>query len=185
MLALASGLHCNQHRPRTPREQAMPLLFLLLFIAMPVIEIAVFIQAGDLIGLWPTLAVVIVTGISGTILLRAQGYSVVRRIRSRMEEGQPSLFEMFEGLCIFAAGLLLLTPGFVTDTIGFLLFLPPLRRLIAASIASRVKVHVRASAQSHPGFGQDGGGQRPGPGGAGPVIDGEYETVDPDRDKLR
>lgn len=160
----------------------MPLLFLLLFIAMPVIEIAVFIQAGDMIGLWPTLGVVIVTGVAGTILLRTQGYGVVGRIRARMEEGQPPLFEMFEGLCIFAAGLLLLTPGFVTDSIGFLLFLPPLRRLIAVSIASRVKVHVHASAG--PGRGPQGGA-RPGAGGGGPVIDGEYETVDPDREKLR
>ena len=162
----------------------MPLLFLLLFIAMPVIEIAVFIQAGDLIGLWPTLGVVIVTGVAGTILLRTQGYGVVGRIRARMEEGQPPLFEMFEGLCIFAAGLLLLTPGFVTDSIGFLLFLPPLRRLIAVSIASRVKVHVHASAGAGPGQGRHGGPRR-GPDGGGPVIDGEYETVDPDREKLR
>lgn len=162
----------------------MPLLFLLLFIAMPIIEIAVFIQAGDLIGLWPTLAIVIVTGIAGTILLRTQGYGVVGRIRARMEEGQPPLFEMFEGLCIFAAGLLLLTPGFVTDGIGFLLFLPPLRRLIAVGIASRVKVHVHAQGGHGPGMGPQG---RPGhgPGGRGPIIDGEYETVDPEREKLR
>jgi len=162
----------------------MPLLFLLLFIAMPIIEIAVFIQAGDLIGLWPTLGVVIVTGVAGTILLRTQGYGVVGRIRARMEEGQPPLFEMFEGLCIFGAGLLLLTPGFVTDSIGFLLFLPPLRRLIAVSIASRVKVHVRASTTQGPGRGPHSGPRR-GPDGGGPVIDGEYETVDPDREKLR
>lgn len=165
----------------------MPLLFLLLFIGTPIMEIAVFIQAGDLIGLWPTLAIVLITGIAGTILLRTQGYGVVGRIRSRVDAGEAPLFEMFEGLCIFAAGLLLLTPGFVTDSIGFLLFLPPFRRLIAGLIASRVKINVQGGgfgSASHGGQGPAGGATRGGPGG-GPIIDGEYETIDPDREKLR
>ncbi len=167
----------------------MPLLFLLLFIGTPIVEIAVFIQAGDLIGLWPTLAIVLITGLEGTTLPREQGYGVFGRIRARVGAGEPSLFEMFEGLCIFAAGLLLLTPGFVTDSIGFLLFLPPFRRLIAGLVARRVTVNVRGG-----GFGPTSHGdpRRPGgypphggPGGNGPVIDGEYETIDPERDKLR
>ncbi len=163
----------------------MPLLFLLLFIGTPILEIAVFIQAGDLIGLWPTLAIVLLTGVAGTILLRTQGYGVVGRIRSRMEAGEPPLFEMFEGLCIFAAGLLLLTPGFVTDSIGFLLFLPPFRRLIARLVASRVNVQVQgAGFGGGPHGGHHGGNPSQGDQG-GPVIDGEYETIDPDREKLR
>ncbi|MDF1722187.1 MAG: FxsA family protein [Minwuia sp.] len=169
----------------------MPLLFLLLFIGTPIIEIAVFIQAGDLIGLWPTLAIVLITGVAGTFLLRTQGYGVIGRIRTQVDAGEPPLFEMFEGLCIFAAGLLLLTPGFVTDSIGFLLFLPPFRRLIAGVVARRVKVQVQGGGfHGSPHGGQGPGGTHPRGGpdrgqGGGPIIDGEYETVDPDRDKLR
>lgn len=167
----------------------MPLLLLALFIGMPIIEIAVFIKAGDLIGLWPTIAIVLLTGVAGTTLLRVQGYGVVRRIREQVDQGKLPVAEMFEGLCLFAAGLLLLTPGFVTDTMGFLLFLPPVRKTIARIISSRVEMRVSTSGgpgggDFHGGF---GGGPRRGPGGpgGGPVIDGEYETVEPDRTRLR
>ena len=156
----------------------MPLLLLALFIGMPILEIAVFIQAGGWIGLWPTIAIVLLTGVAGTALLRIQGYGVVRRIREQMDQGRPPVFEMFEGLCLFAAGLMLLTPGFVTDSIGFLLFLPPVRHWIARAVGRRVEVHVQSR-----GFGQDGGYPGGYPGG-GPVIDGEYETVDPDRTRI-
>lgn len=164
----------------------MPLLLLALFIGMPILEIAVFIEAGGWIGLWPTLAIVLLTGVAGTALLRIQGYGVVRRIREQMDQGRPPVLEMFEGLCLFAAGLLLLTPGFVTDTIGFLLFLPPLRKAIARLVGRRIQVQANAR-----GFGPGEPPRGPhGPGGArqdsgGPVIDGEYETVEPDRDRLR
>lgn len=159
----------------------MPFLILLVLVGMPVLEIAVFIQAGDLIGLWPTLATVLATAVAGGILLRVQGYGVVQRIRRQVEDGRPPVRELLDGVCIFAAGLLLLTPGFVTDAIGFLLFLPPVRTLIAAFVAARLTMHVatmRARAAG-PASHHD----------AGVVIDGEYETVRPappvDRDRLR
>ena len=154
----------------------MPLLLLVIFIGIPVLEIAVFIEAGSLIGLWPTIAIVVVTAFVGTSLLRIQGYGVINRIRAQTEQGQVPVFELFEGLCLFAAGLLLLTPGFVTDTVGFLLFLPPLRRLFARLIAARIAMF---------GFQTVRPGPPPGAGpasasGNGPVIDGEFTTVDRD-----
>ena len=163
----------------------MPLLLLLLFIGVPILEIAVFIQAGDLIGLWPTIAVVIGTGIAGTIMMRIQGFGVIRRIREQTDQGQAPVFELFEGLCLFAAGLLLLTPGFVTDSLGFLLFLPPLRKLIAHWIASRIRFQTSGSFHFSTGGGPRGPRAGPGaPGAGGDVIDGEYETVEPDRERL-
>ncbi|WP_416899610.1 MAG: FxsA family protein [Minwuia sp.] len=161
----------------------MPILLLLLFVGVPIAEIAVFIQAGDLIGLWPTLAVILLTGVAGTILLRVQGFGVVQRIRQQADQGKPPVFELFEGLCIFAAGLLLLTPGFITDTLGFLLFLPPFRKAMARVIATRVRVHGSASFTFRGGPGGPRGPRGPGqPGGT--VIDGEYETVEPDAPKI-
>lgn len=153
---------------------------LLIFIGVPVLEIAVFIQAGDLIGLWPTIAVVLLTGIAGTILLRIQGFGVIRRIQEQSAAGKAPVFEMFEGFCLFAAGLLLLTPGFVTDGFGFLLFLPPVRRMIARWIAARVQ--VRGAGAFHFSTGPGGGGpHHSGPAGdGGTVIDGEYQKVDRD-----
>ncbi|WP_417518927.1 FxsA family protein [Minwuia sp.] len=165
----------------------MPLLLLLIFVGVPILEIAVFIQAGDLIGLWPTLAIILLTGIAGTVLLRIQGFGVVRRIQQQADEGKVPVFELFEGLCLFAAGLLLLTPGFVTDTVGFLLFLPPVRKAMAAFIATRIR--VRGAGRFQFGTGRPGGpghGPHRGPGdGQGPIIDGDYQPVEPDSQKLR
>lgn len=162
----------------------MPLLFLLLFIGVPILEIAVFIQAGDLIGLWPTIAVVILTGIAGTILLRIQGFGVIRRIQEQSDQGKVPVFELFEGLCLLVAGLLLLTPGFVTDTVGFLLFLPPFRKLMAQAIAARVAVRGTAGFTFRTGPGGPRPGDAPGGSGGGTVIDGDYQKVEPDAPHL-
>ena len=154
---------------------------LLIFVGVPVLEIAVFIQAGDLIGLWPTIAIILLTGVAGTILLRVQGFGVIRRIQEQSDQGKAPVFELFEGLCLLVAGLLLLTPGFVTDTVGFLLFLPPFRKAMARWIGARVRIHGASAFTFRTGPG--GGPGRPGPGapeGGGTVIDGEYQKVDRD-----
>jgi UPF0716 protein FxsA len=162
----------------------MPLLILLLFVGVPILEIAVFIQAGDLIGLWPTIAVVILTGIAGTIMLRVQGFGVIRRIQEQSEQGHVPVFELFEGLCLLVAGLLLLTPGFVTDSVGFLLFLPPFRKLMAQVIAARVAVHGASAFTFRAGPGGSHPGRGPAGPGGGDVIDGEYQKVEPEAPHL-
>ncbi len=139
----------------------MPLLLLALLIGVPLIEIGVFIEVGGWLGLWPTLAVILATAIAGAALLRAQGIATMTRARSELEQGVMPMREIFDGLCLLVAGALLLTPGFVTDGLGFLLFLPPFRAAIARAVASRVKVHG------------PGGARRPDDG----VIDGEWEEV--------
>ena len=107
----------------------MALLILLLFIAVPVIEIALFIQVGGVIGLWSTIGVVILTAMLGTALLRHQGLDTLRRVQESLAENRMPVVEMFDGLCLVMAGALLLTPGFMTDAFGFLLFVPPFRAL--------------------------------------------------------
>jgi UPF0716 protein FxsA len=137
---------------------------LLAFIAVPLIEIALFIQVGGVIGLWPTLAIVILTALAGTALLRRQGFQEMNRLRAALGgEGDPSE-PLVHGAMILFAGALLLTPGFFTDAVGFALLLPPVRAWLFAQIRKRVVVHDMSRPQPRPD-----------------IIEGEYEAVEPDR----
>jgi len=151
----------------------MGFILLAAMIGVPILEIAVFIQAGELIGLWPTIGAVIVTAIVGTTLLRIQGLATLFRAQRNLEEGRLPIVEVFDGLCLLLAGALLLTPGFVTDGVGLLLFAPPFRSVLRAW-ASRFLVHSgRVQTWS------TGPASPPPPtdGDRGTVIDGEYEDV--------
>ena len=114
--------------------------FLLLFI--PILEIAVFIFVGGEIGIVATLGMILLTAIIGSILLRIQGFSIIQRIQQKSEQGELPGQELVNGLMIAIAGVLLLTPGFVTDAIGFLLFFPPFRDFLWQSVASKVVIHT-------------------------------------------
>ncbi|MBO6886795.1 MAG: FxsA family protein [Thalassospira sp.] len=176
----------------------MGFYFLAIFVAMPIIEIAVFIQAGELIGLWPTIGVVVLTAIIGTSLMRAQGLQTLAKAQSQMDQGEMPIGALFDGICILIAGVLLLTPGFVTDTFGFLLLVPPLRQLIGAKVimklvqSGKIRTNFRGATYSSGGQGgpngrgpNGAGGHGAGghggarPRGAGPIIDGDFEDVSP------
>lgn len=159
----------------------MGLLLLALFVIVPVIEIALFIEIGGRIGLWSTLGLVFLTAIVGTWLLRAQGLATLQRARGELDAGRLPARELFDGACLLVAGAFLLTPGFFTDGVGFLLLLPPFRIVLRRYFAQRVTVHM---AQHPPGAGQ-GPGQPGGAGGRyrgpdaspGVTIDGNYRDV--------
>ena len=106
----------------------MPTLIALGILALPLIEIAVFIQVGELIGVWPTIGLTVLSTIVGVILLRHQGLATLARANQMAELGEPPVDEILDGLCILLAGVLLIVPGFVTDTLGLLLFVPWIRR---------------------------------------------------------
>ena len=110
----------------------MPLILILLFVGVPVLEIAVFIQAGNIIGLWPTLAAILATAIIGGALIRAQGLATIARARESLDRGRAPVREVFTGICLLLAGALLLTPGFLTDSAGFLLLIPPFRQVLGS-----------------------------------------------------
>ncbi len=135
----------------------MGLLLLAAFIAVPLIEIAVFIQVGGLIGLWPTLAIVIVTAVAGTWLLRLQGIATLNRARQQMDRGVMPARELFDGLCLVFAGALLLTPGFVTDAVGLALFVPPLRDALRRAATRYVETHATTRVYTGPGGGPGAG----------------------------
>lgn len=166
----------------------MGLIIFLAMLSVPIIEIWLFIEVGGWIGVGPTIGIVIVTAIAGTALLRHQGLGVIRRVQDSLERNELPITEVFDGLCLLVAGALLLTPGFATDCVGFLLFLPPFRRALAAWIGRYLvtsgRVHVMhggpGSGGRGPGGRGPGDGPRRGPGGpgGGPVIDGEFEEVD-------
>ncbi len=147
-------------------------ILLIAFIAMPLIEIAVLIQVGSWLGLWPTLGLIILTAIIGTWMLRRQGFAVMARAQQQLAEGTVPLGEVFEGFCLVIAGALLLTPGFVTDLIGGSLLMPPVRAWLYRVLGGRFREAAMPGRQPQ-------GGHRAQ--GKGPVVDGDYETVDPEK----
>lgn len=144
-----------------------------LLLVIPIVEIATFIAIGGQIGIGLTLLMILVTAIIGSILLRVQGLGLIREIQTKFADGQVPGRALGNGAMIVVAGLLLLTPGFVTDAIGFLLFVPPVRSAIFAFISSRVKVvgPGGASFGEDPFAHQNTGHSDDPTGSGGPTID--------------
>ncbi len=159
----------------------MGLILLIAFIATPIIEIALFIQAGERFGLWPTLGVVFLTAIAGTWLLRWQGLATWTRATQSLQNNQFPIEEVFTGLCLVLAGALLLTPGFMTDFIGFALFLPPVRRVLAGLLRRRLQRGKGPSVWIN-GAPRDFSHRKNKP--PHNVVDGEFEEVDPKASRL-
>ena len=118
----------------------MVLLILAAIILLPLIEISVFIWVGGVIGVLPTVLLTVMTAVAGTMMLRQQGLSLVMRMQGELEAGRTPGNDLMHGAMIVVASLCLLIPGFVTDAIGLLLFIPPLRELLARFIVSRSNV---------------------------------------------
>lgn len=97
---------------------------LFLFIAIPLVEISLLIQLGSLIGFWPTIFIQVGTGILGASLARLQGFWVWERVMREFQAGRVPAEEMLSGVLIFVAGLVLMTPGLITDLFGFALLIP-------------------------------------------------------------
>lgn len=143
---------------------------LIAFIAVPLIEIALFIQVGGLIGLWPTLAIVLLTAMAGSYLVRSQGARELGRLRQSFSELSDPTEPLANGAMVLFAGALLLTPGFFTDACGLALLVPGVRHAVYRWVRSRVTV---AS------FQMGGTQHRPRPGQcySGTIIDGEFEEL--------
>jgi UPF0716 protein FxsA len=165
----------------------MQILLFLLFIGVPIAEIALFAEAGRLIGVVPTILLTIGTAIAGTILMRVQGIATLNRIAQSVEKGETPVAAVLDGMGIFLAGILLVTPGFLTDAIGLLLFVPPIRRGIGKWIFRRLAQsgQVRFSTHAASSQGEPQGGRPPAAAGGGgfkkadDVVDAEFETIDP------
>jgi UPF0716 protein FxsA len=155
------------------------MLIFLLLVAVPILEIALFIEVGGWLGLWPTIAIVILTAAIGTVLLRAQGLAALGELQRRLGAGEDPSATLAHGAMILVAGVLLLTPGFFTDAVGFALLTPPVR---AAGIRLAIRFARSRMTQVHMDVRMRAGGhRRPRTTGTGPgTVDGEYQVVDPE-----
>ena len=108
----------------------MPLLLIVLFIVVPIAELALIIQVGQLIGVWWTIALLLADSILGSMLMRSQGRLAWRRFNAAISEGRAPTREALDGVLVIFGGALLLTPGFLSDIVGVLFLLPPTRALI-------------------------------------------------------
>tara|TARA_Y100000746_G_scaffold232355_1_gene248935 strand:+ start:1254 stop:1703 length:450 start_codon:yes stop_codon:yes gene_type:complete len=111
---------------------------LLLFILVPIMEIALFIEVGGLLGLWTTLLIIILTAIFGTVLVKNQGIAVIYKIRNNLLAFEDPTESIAHGALILVSGILLLTPGFFTDIVGFMLLIPQLRGFVYLWIKSKL-----------------------------------------------
>ncbi|MGF1726365.1 FxsA family protein [Photobacterium nomapromontoriensis] len=162
-------------------------ILLFLFIVVPIVEIALFIQVGGFLGLWPTVGLVLVTAVVGASLVRSQGIATLMSVQNRLQQGELPAQQIVEGVMLAVAGVLLLTPGFMTDAMGMLILLPAPRAMLAKQLMRRVKVQGMASGSGFSGgFGQGPDFGQQGPfnhhsrddASNGDVFDGEYERKD-------
>ena len=152
----------------------------LAFVLVPIIEIALFVQIGGAIGLIPTLAIVIITAILGTWLVKNQGQLAMGQLRTSFQHMSDPTEPLAHGAMILFAGALLLTPGFFTDAIGFLLLVPRFR--VAAFNYLRSKVTVASFQMGQGAGGVHMGAGFPGHGRtSGDTIDGEFHDITPDQ----
>jgi len=156
----------------------------LLFIIIPLIELYFIIVVGEAIGAFWTVILVILTAVVGVNLLRIQGMSTLAKAQQNMAMGQIPAMEMMEGIALAVAGVLLITPGFITDSIGFLCLIPASRRAIIRYLMAKSTIHTRFNAGSG-GFQQDPYQQKPpsqpednSPPKVGRTIEGEYRRED-------
>lgn len=148
----------------------MPLIIVLLLI--PVVEIWLFVRVGEIIGAWQTAGLVVAMAVTGAILVRVQGFAVLNRARAALDVGEFPTTALFDGLFVLIAGLLLITPGFMTDLLGILLFIPPLRRWLGMAIWGWLSRRSDIILRRH----------GPSDSGGGHVVEGIYHEVRPETD---
>ena len=120
----------------------MGLLLVLVFVVLPLVELAVFVLVADWIGILEAFLLLVVITIGGVFIVRHQGLGVWRRVRAQLSAGTVPAVELVDGLLILVAGLLLIFPGYVTDAVGLLLLLPPVRGLVRGRLRKRYSVRV-------------------------------------------
>ncbi|MBF4256211.1 membrane protein FxsA [Vibrio anguillarum] len=163
-------------------------ILLLAFIFVPIIEIGLFIQVGSLLGMWPTIALVLITAFVGASLVRSQGIQTLLSVQHRLQQGELPAQQIVEGVILVVAGVLLLVPGFLTDALGMVALLPAPRALLANYLMNKVVVNsashfqteFRAGRHSHGSFSQTPFSSSE----AGETLEGEFERKEGERNKL-
>ena len=136
------------------------LLLVLIFIVVPIAELAVLIQVGQAIGVWLTIALLIADAVLGSMLARSQGRATWRRFNEALQAGRPPAREVMDGALVLFGGALLLTPGFLTDVLGLVLLLPPTRALVRGILVRRFQ-HRMVVSMRRSGMARGAPGSRP------------------------
>lgn len=179
----------------------MSLFLFIIFIILPIAEIAIFIQASYIISIPAVIALTLATAFTGSFLLRMQGFAALNRFMQSVEKGETPVIPILDGIGILVAGVLLLTPGLLTDAIGLLLFVPAVRHTLGRYVFQRILSSGKMRFHYHgdgsgvewtdfrdnikPGTGS-GPGEWPkdtGPRRSDNVVDAEFETIAPEDDE--
>jgi UPF0716 protein FxsA len=150
----------------------MPLLLVALFIVVPIAELAVIIQVGQAIGVWWTVAILVLDSILGSLLMRSQGRATWRRFNEAVRVGRVPAREVADGVLVIFGGALLLTPGFLSDIFGLLFLLPPTRAVIRRVFLRQAMKRIAGSMT---------GARTPRPNGRDDDLEGTAVDVDPRR----
>ena len=144
------------------------------FVVVPIIEIALFIQLGGLLGFWATMGIVVLTAMAGSILIRSQGFQAMQRLQASMSGGDDPVDSLVHGFFILVAGIVLVTPGFFTDAVGLSLLIPQVRQFLITYFSKHMSgyFHVVQTRQ-HPHQAQPD------------VVEGEYVRLDEDENNHR
>ena len=156
----------------------MRFLPFLIFIVVPLVELTILFKVSDVIGIGATILLVISTAVIGVSLLKRQGLAAIRRARETLDSGEFPVESVVDGACLLVAGAFLLTPGLLTDTVGFSLLIPGLRRSLARWLFNKFSGSTHFHTEGFgptPGNGPNHGGPPP---SSGTVIEGEFEDVD-------
>jgi UPF0716 protein FxsA len=148
----------------------MLILLLLLFILVPIAELIVLVQVGQLIGVWWTVLLLLADAVLGSLLWRSQGRAVWRRFNAAVSEGRMPHREVIDGVLVIFGGALLLTPGFISDIFGVLFLLPPTRALLRGLLVRRATMRIIGSAVPRSG---------PSPNGRPHDVEGTAVDIDP------
>jgi UPF0716 protein FxsA len=164
----------------------MPLLLFVLFIVIPIAELAVLIQIGQAIGVLPTIGLLILDSVLGAALMRSQGRAAWLRFNTALAEGRVPGREVIDGALVIFGGALLLTPGFLSDFLGLLLLLPPTRAAIRGVLVKRFAGRIAANAASGAQARMFAFGPRPAgrPRYDEDIVDASATEVDPRRSEL-
>jgi len=123
----------------------------LLFLVVPIVELAIIIQVGSYLGVWPTIGLLIAISVGGAWLVKWQGISTLRRVQAELAAGRVPTRQLVDGALIILAGALMLTPGFLTDVFGILLLIPPTRIAVRSAVMRRFRGRIHAYVPGDPG----------------------------------
>ena len=153
----------------------MRLSFIIAFLALPLLELALLIKTGQAIGFWATVAIMIATAVLGGMVLRNEGFSAMRRfeqVSEALTRGEAPVAAVLDHVLMISAGLLLILPGLITDSAGLLLLVPPIRTIIGRWVTTQFSIGPIET----PAYrGGKGGATDP---TAGPTIEGEFTRLD-------